>query len=201
MIARSIDAALESRVFDAVLVSTDSDEIAAVAESCGAEVPFRRPAELSGDHAPTLPVVAHAIRWWEQNRSQVDNACCIYATAPFLQPGFLREGLETLRQHDDAEFAFSVTSYAFPIFRALNIPDHGRVQMFWPENEMKRSQDLPEAWHDAGQFYWGRKDAFLSHHGVFGAVSYPVVLPRHLVQDIDTPEDWERAERMFAAKD
>ena len=69
--------------------------------------------------------------------------------------------------------------------------------MVWPENEMKRSQDLPEAWHDAGQFYWGRKNAFLENAGVFSAKSYPVILPRHLVQDIDTPEDWERAERMF----
>jgi pseudaminic acid cytidylyltransferase len=197
MIARSIEAALESGVFDAVVVSTDDDEIASVAESCGAQVPFRRPPELSNDHAATLPVIAHAIRWWEENRQPVDTACCIYATAPFIQAKYLLEGFQILKEKPDAEFAFSVTSYAFPIFRAIKIAGSGQVEMFWPENEMKRSQDLPEAWHDAGQFYWGKKEAFLTHQGVFTARSYPVILPRHLVQDIDTPEDWTRAEQMF----
>ncbi len=200
MISRSIEAALESGVFDVVVVSTDDDEIASVAESCGAQVPFRRPPELSTDHAPTLPVIAHAIRWWVENKAPVELACCIYATAPFLNVDFLRQGLQLLREKSDADFAFSVTSYAFPIFRAIQIAETGKVEMFWPENDMKRSQDLPEAWHDAGQFYWGRMHAFLANQGVFTARSYPVVLPRHLVQDIDTLEDWERAERMFAAR-
>jgi len=197
MIARSIEAALESRVFDAVVVSTDDEEIASVAESCGALAPFRRPPELSNDHAATIPVIAHAIRWWEENRAPVEFACCIYATAPFLRPEFLHEGFRILKEKLDAEFALSVTSYAFPIFRAIQIAESGRVEMFWPENDIKRSQDLPEALHDAGQFYWARKNAFLERQGFFTARSYPVVLPRHLVQDIDTPEDWERAERMF----
>lgn len=199
MIARSIEAALESGVFDAVVVSTDDDEIARVAETCGAQVPFRRPPELSNDQASTLPVIAHALRWWEENELPVEFACCIYATAPFLHVDYLRKGFQLLREQPDADFAFSVTSYAFPIFRAIQIAESGRVRMFWPENELKRSQDLPEAWHDAGQFYWGRKHAFLANQGIFTDRSYPVVLPRHLVQDIDTPEDWERAERMFAA--
>jgi N-acylneuraminate cytidylyltransferase len=197
MISRSIEAALKSAVFDAVVVSTDDEEIASIAESYGAQAPFRRPPELSNDYAPTLPVIAHAIHWWEDNKVHIEFACCIYATAPFLQADSLRRGLQILREKPDAEFAFSVTSYAFPIFRAIQIADSGRVEMFWPENEMKRSQDLPEAWHDAGQFYWGRRDAFLECQGIFTARSYPVVLPRHLVQDIDTLEDWERAERMF----
>ena len=197
MIARSIEAALESGVFDSVVVSTDDEEIATLAESYGAQAPFRRPPELSNDHAATLPVIAHAIRWWEEHRAPVDFSCCIYATAPFLRAEFLREGFRILKEKLDAEFAFSVTSYPFPIVRAIQLGESGRVEMFWPENEMKRSQDLPEAWHDAGQFYWGRKNAFLENAGVFTARSYPVILPRHLVQDIDTPEDWERAERMF----
>lgn len=198
MIARSIEAALESGVFDSVVVSTDDEEIAAVAESCGAQAPFRRPPELSNDRAATIPVIAHAIRWWEENRTPVEFACCIYATAPFLRAEFLSEGFRTLKNKLDAEFAISVTSYAFPIFRAIQLAESGRVEMFWPENDIKRSQDLPEALHDAGQFYWGRKNAFLENEGFFTAKSYPVVLPRHLVQDIDTPEDWERAERMFS---
>lgn len=199
MIAWSIDAALAAKVFDAILVSTDDEEIAAVSEFCGAEAPFRRPAELSNDTAPTLPVIAHAIRWFEEHRGPVQFACCIYATAPSLQASILREGLKTLQAHPDAEFAFSVTSFEFNIVRSLKQNRDGTVSMFWPENELTRSQDLPEAWHDAGQFYWGRKEAFLSHLGFFSARSYPVILPRHLVQDIDTQEDWERAERLFEA--
>ncbi len=199
MIAWSIEAAKAAGVFDAIVVSTDDEEIAAVSESCGATAPFRRPAELANDHAPTLPVIAHAIRWWDEHRAPVEFACCIYATAPFLQPHYVREGLNLLRAHPDAEFAFSVTSYAFPIFRALRRAQDGRVEMFWPENELKRSQDLSEAWHDAGQFYWGRKESTLTRTGVFSARSYTIILPRFLVQDIDTLEDWERAERMFLA--
>jgi N-acylneuraminate cytidylyltransferase len=160
MAARSIEAALESGVFEAVVVSTDDEEIAAVAESCGAQAPFRRPPELSNDHATTLPVIAHAIRWWEEHRAPLEFSCCIYATAPFLRAEFLRKGFRILKEKLDAEFAVSVTSYAFPIFRAIQLGESGQVEMFWPENEMKRSQDLPEALHDAGQFYWGRKNAF-----------------------------------------
>ena len=99
-----------------MVVSTDDEEIAAVAESYGALAPFRRPPELSNDHAATLPVIAHAIRWWEENRAPVEFTCCIYATAPFL-----REGFRILKKKPDAEFAFSVTSYAFPIFRAIQL--------------------------------------------------------------------------------
>lgn len=199
MIAWSIEAVLAAGVFDAVVVSTDDEEIAAVAKSLGAEVPFVRPPELCGDHVATMPVIVHAIRWWEENRGALEYCCCVYATAPFLRPKYLWEGLDILRQQPEAQFAFSVTSYAFPIFRALRITESGCVEMFWPENELKRSQDLPLAWHDAGQFYWGRRDAFLGEKGFFSAKSYPVVLPMHLVQDIDTIEDWGRAEMMFAA--
>jgi N-acylneuraminate cytidylyltransferase len=200
MIAWPISATLDAGIFEAVIVSTDDDEIAAVAKSAGAEVPFIRPAELCDDHTATKPVIAHAIRWWEQNRGPLEFCCCVYATAPFLRPEYIRQGFDILQANPNADFAFSVTSYAFPIFRSLQIAQDGRVRMFWPENELKRSQDLPEAWHDAGQFYWGRRDAFLGDKGFFSGNSYPVVLPRHRVQDIDTLEDWERAEMMFAAR-
>lgn len=201
MIAWSIGAAKDAGVFDAIVVSTDDEEIAQIAEASGAEAPFRRPKELSDDHTPTVPVIAHALRWFEAQRGPVSFACCIYATAPFLRPQYLREGLALLESHDDAQFAFSVTSFAFPIFRSLKKNPDGSVGMFWPEHELTRSQDLPEAWHDAGQFYWGRKEAFYTQNRIFSSRSYAVVLPRHLVQDIDTPEDWTRAERMFSALD
>jgi pseudaminic acid cytidylyltransferase len=199
MIAWPISAILDSGVFDTVIVSTDDDEIAAVASSAGADVPFVRPAELCDDYTATMPVMAHAIRWWEKNRGPLEFCCCVYPTAPFLRPGYIRQGFDILREKSDADFAFSVTTYAFPIFRSLQITQNGFVRMFWPENELKRSQDLPEAWHDAGQFYWGRRDAFLGDKSLFGGNSYPVILPRHSVQDIDTPEDWELAEKMFRA--
>ncbi|MBS0264659.1 MAG: pseudaminic acid cytidylyltransferase [Planctomycetes bacterium] len=199
MIAWSIAAARNSGLFNAVLVSTDDEEIAAVAEEYGAEAPFRRPPHLANDFAPTVPVVVHAMDWFEQNRQPIRFVCCIYPTAPFLQPEYLRDGLKRLETHADADFAFSVTSYAFPIFRALQANADGSVSMFWPENELVRSQDLPAAFHDAGQFYWGRPAAFRQNKGVFSARSFPVVLPRRLVQDIDTPEDWETAEQMFGS--
>ena len=200
MIAWPIAAAQSTRVFDAVLVSTDDEEIAAVAARHGAEVPFRRPPELANDTASTQTVMAHAIRWFEENRGSVEFACCVYATAPFLKPEFLRQGFEVIQAHPDAEFAFGVTSYTFPIFRSLKRNPDGTVSMFWPEHEMTRSQDLPEALHDAGQFYWGRAESFKNSKTALTSRSYPVVLPRRLVQDIDTLEDWELAERLFAVE-
>lgn len=198
MIAWSIEAALQSGCFDRIIVSTDDAEIAAVARQHGAEVPFMRPAELSDDHTGTIPVIRHAIEWCNQQGQRVELACCLYATAPFVRAEDLLRGLATL-QDNDCEYAFSVTSYAFPIQRAVRINADGRVEMFNPEHFNTRSQDLEEAFHDAGQFYWGRSDAWLEGKQIFTPDSLAVMLPRHRVQDIDTPEDWERAEWLFRA--
>lgn len=197
MIAYSIEAAKASGVFDRIVVSTDDEEIMEVARQYGAETPFVRPEELSGDFTATVPVIAHAIKELSKE-SPVTEACCIYATAPFVQPEAIKEGYELLQQHK-ASFAFSVTSFSFPIFRAIKLNDEGRVEMFWPEHYLTRSQDLPEAYHDAGQFYWGTPEAWLEEKPFFAPHSVPVMLPRHMVQDIDTPEDWERAELMYKA--
>lgn len=196
MIAWSIRAAIQSQCFDRVIVSTDDAEIALVAQAHGAEVPFIRPPELSDDHAGTTPVVAHAIQWQNAQGSPASQVCCIYATAPFVKVDDLQRGLQVL-QSTGADYAFSVTSYAFPIQRAIRITPEQRVQMFQPEHFNTRSQDLEEAWHDAGQFYWGQAQAWLAHKPLFSHDAAPVVLPRHRVQDIDTVEDWERAELMF----
>jgi pseudaminic acid cytidylyltransferase len=193
MIAWSIRAALASQCFDRIIVSTDDDEIAKVAQAHGAEVPFVRPAELSDDHTGTISVVAHAIEWQNAHGTAATDVCCLYATAPFVQPSDIAHGYEVLRS-SEADYAFSVTSYAFPIQRAIRITPSQRVQMFQPEHFTTRSQDLEEAWHDAGQFYWGRAHAWLTHQPVFTEAAAPVPLPRYRVQDIDTPEDWERAE-------
>lgn len=196
MIARSIEAALESGCFDRVIVSTDDAEIAEVARQFGAAVPFMRPAELSDDYTGTVPVIRHAIEWFTANGECPDQVCCIYATAPFISEKDIRQGLESLVT-SGSDYAFSVTSYAFPIQRAIRITAQGRVEMFQAEHFNTRSQELEEAFHDAGQFYWGRASAWLEGKALFGLHSAPVILPRHRVQDIDTMEDWERAEWMF----
>lgn len=198
MIAWSIEAALQSGCFERVIVSTDDDEIAEVALRLGAEVPFIRPEELSGDFVATIPVIKHAIQWLNANQIIPDWVCCIYATAPFISANALKNGL-TLIQQQDSDYVFSVTSYAFPIQRAIKLQQNGAVQMFSPEYFSTRSQDLEEAYHDAGQFYWGARTAWLEEKPIFSSESYPVILPRHLVQDIDTQEDWIRAELMFKA--
>lgn len=198
MIAWSIAAAHASGCFDRIIVSTDDDEIAQIAREHGAEVPFVRPPELSDDKTGTIPVIAHAIEWFAQHGVKVEEVCCIYATAPFVRGEDLRTGLDVLQQ-SGSEYAFSVTSYAFPIQRAISVTADQRVCMFYPEHFNTRSQDLAEAFHDAGQFYWGKAEAWLAGKPIFSHEASPVVLPRFRVQDIDTPEDWERAEWMFRA--
>lgn len=198
LIAYSIQAAKASGLFEKIIVSTDDGEIAQIAKEYGADVPFIRPESLSGDIVGTHPVVTHAIEYCQSHYFVPDFTCCIYATAPFLQAAYLQQGLSMLQAAPEQDFAFSVTSFPFPIQRAIKLADKG-VEPFNPDNMAKRSQDLEEAFHDAGQFYWGRTDAFLTGKSVFSKTSIPVILPRHLVQDIDTFEDWIRAELMYQA--
>ncbi|MGV8934441.1 MAG: pseudaminic acid cytidylyltransferase [Gallionellaceae bacterium] len=196
MIAWSIEAALQSACFDQVIVSTDDDEIAEVARQYGAQVPFIRPAELSDDHTGTIPVIRHAIEWFQAQGQAPAQVCCLYATAPFVSVDDLRRGLAVLTD-TGSDYAFAVTSYAFPIQRAIRITPANRAEMFNPEHFNTRSQDLEEAFHDAGQFYWGTAAAWLQERRIFAVNSVPLILPRHRVQDIDTPEDWTRAEWLF----
>ena len=196
MIARSIEAAKAVGIFDRIIVTTDAEEIAVVAKACGAEVPFIRPPELSDDHASTDAVVIHALNWFKNNGIELEYACCLYATAPFVKPEYLRKGLDLLKS-TGASTGFSVTSFPFPIFRGLKINQKGALEMFWPEHRLTRSQDLPEAFHDAGQFYWLNVRKYMKTPALYAPDAVPIILPRHLVQDIDTPEDWARAEFMF----
>ena len=196
IIAYSIEAALKSNCFDQVIVSTDDDEIAEVAKKYGAQVPFLRPDELSNDYAGTIPVIKHAIEWMEDNKSSVENVCCLYATAPFIRPQIISQAYQQLN-NSKADYCFSVTSFVFPIQRAIKIVEKNKVSMFYPEHFNTRSQDLEEAYHDAGQFYWGKAQAFKDELPIFTEVATPYILPRYLVQDIDTPEDWIRAESMY----
>lgn len=193
MIAWSIKAAKMSGLFDHIIVSTDDAEIAEVAKRWGAEVPFMRPDELSNDYAGTTEVIAHATQWAIDQGFDVDAVCCIYATAPFIQKADLKRGWEAL-ESDDWAYAFTVTDFAAPIFRSFKQTADGGIEMFFPEYFSTRSQDLPTALHDAGQFYWGRPKAWLEGKRIFDRHSIPVAIPRWRVQDIDTQEDWERAE-------
>jgi len=198
MIAWSIEAAIQSGCFERVLVSTDDEEIADIARSAGGEVPFARPSELADDHTGTIPVIQHAILWQQENGLPVGDVCCIYATAPFVQPADIARG-QTILNEQDGDYAFSVTTYSFPIQRALRVRKDGGVEMIAPQYMNTRSQDLEEAWHDAGQFYWGRAEAWLAGREIFSPMAAPVIVPRYRVQDIDTEEDWIRAEWMFKA--
>jgi len=193
MIAWSIEAALKSGCFDSVIVSTDDEEIAATAKAAGARVPFIRPAALSDDYTGTVPVIRHAVEWLLNAGEDPKQVCCIYATAPFVSAIDILGGLAVL-EDTGADYAFTVTSYAFPIQRAIRLVPDGRLEMFQPEQFNTRSQDLEEAYHDAGQFYWGNASAWLEGKILFGPHAAPVVLPRYRVQDIDAEEDWIRAE-------
>lgn len=198
MIAWSIETALQSGCFDRVIVSTDDAEIAEVARQWGAEVPFMRPAELADDYTGTTPVIRHSIEWFNARGIYVNEVCCLYATAPFVRTEDIQQGLAVLNKTGSG-YVFAVTNYAFPIQRAIRLTPQGEVEMFHPEHFSTRSQDLEEAYHDAGQFYWGRAEAWLEGRVIFGLQSAPIHLPRYRVQDIDTPQDWIRAEWMFKA--
>jgi len=198
LISYSINAAESTGLFDKIIVSTDSDEVKQVALEYGADVPFIRPKELSDDYTGTRPVTSHAIEYCKTHYFEPEYCCCIYATAPFLQSEYLQQGFQALRSSRDKGFAFSATSFPFPIQRAIRLRDGG-VEPFSADDMGKRSQDLEEAYHDAGQFYWGKTKSYLSADSIFSSKSIPIILPRHLVQDIDTAEDWQRAELMYKA--
>src|SRR5712691_6424178 len=200
MIAWSIDAAKGSGLFDHIIVSTDDAEIAEVAKRWGAEVPFIRGAELSDDHVDLGKVIAHATRWALDHGWPVDALCCILATGPLTNVDDIKKGYRALKSGDWA-YAFSATDFPSPIFRSFFQKPEGGIEMFFPEHYLTRSQDLPVALHDAAQFYWGRTSAWLEHKRVFDSHSVPVIIPRWRVQDIDTEEDWQRAELMFRAQE
>ncbi len=195
IIAWSIETAQQSGLFDQIIVSTDDPEIASVAKQWNATVPFVRPKALSDDYAGTIPVIAHATQWVIDQGLELEAVCCIYATAPLLQIDDLQRGFEAL-QSGNWDYAFTVTEFPSSIFRAFKQMPNGGLEMFFPEHFTTRSQDLPVALHDAGQFYWGRPDAWLKGKRIFDISSKPIIIPRWRVQDIDTPEDWEYAEKL-----
>ena len=195
IIAWSIEVARRARCFERIIVSTDDLDIAQVAQQYGAEIPFLRPQEFSDDLTGTMPVVAHAVEEMRRRYGRYDAVCCIYATAPFVRIQDLRVGQERITA--GWSFAFSATQFPAPVYRSFWKLPTGGVQMLFPEHFQTRSQDLETAYHDAGQFYWGKAEAWASKESLFGPDSAIIEIPRTLAQDIDTEEDWHIAEKMF----
>lgn len=198
IMAYPIEAARESGLFDRIIVSTDDPEIADVARQLGAEVPFLRPAALANDHAPTRAVITHALDFVESQNQKVSEICCVYATAVFVRPDDLRQGLDTLHK-SGCDFVMSVMASAHPIERAYALDAQGRLKMVEPEAALTRTQDLPTVYFDAAQFYWAYDYSYRLNVTINERKSAPLVLPRWRAQDIDDEEDWTRAELLFRA--
>lgn len=198
IIAWSIELAIASKCFDKIIVSTDDAEIADLAKSYGADIPFIRPKILSDDYVGTVPVISHAVKWQIEHDQKPLYVCCIYATAPFIKLSDLQHGLKILKS-SGSEYSFSVTNYAYPIQRSFRIKKNKKIEMLYPKYYNYRSQDLEEAFHDAGQFYWGLSNAWLKKKPLISENASPILIPRERVLDIDTAEDWQMAEKMFRA--
>ncbi|MBV2127865.1 pseudaminic acid cytidylyltransferase [Arsukibacterium indicum] len=196
MLAYPIQTALKSGCFDRIIVSTDDDEIAEIARQYGAEVPATRPAELADDHTGTSAVVRYELSQLLQQGAKISYCCCIYATTPLLSAVMLQQAWQQLSREPALNYVFSAARFSFPIQRALLQTASG-VRPFDSSSIGKRSQDLAPTFHDAGQFYWGRTAAWLDNKAIFADHSKMLILPDHLVQDIDTSEDWHRAELLF----
>ncbi len=197
MIAWAIEYALAASIFDKVIVTTDDEDIAQIARAYGAETPFIRPAELSDDITPTVPVIAHAVESCQAMGWNITYACCIYPCVPFLQIADLIDAFDLIKEND-ANFVYPVTEYVHPIQRAMLQLPGGRMQFFQPEHELTRTQDLVKSYHDAGQFYWGTATAWKAHMKMH-TDGVGMIVPHWRVIDIDNLDDWRRAELMFKA--
>lgn len=197
MIVRTIEAALQSGLFEHVVVSTDDAEVSTIARDAGAATPFARPLSLADDLTPTVPVIAHAVQSCTDLGWPVILACCIYPCVPLLNIDDMARALELILSKD-ADFVYPVTEYAHPIQRAMRRMDSGQMAFFSSEHEMTRTQDLEKCFHDAGQFYWGKASAWLAHKKMHTAgIGMPI--PHWRVVDIDSEDDWQRAELIYQA--
>lgn len=197
LIAWSIIKALESEIFDRVIVSTDDQEIAEISKSFGADVPFMRPDELSDDFSGVLDVINHALQWHRSNEFDVDYACCIFPSAPFINTEDLRAGFEKLTSSRD-QIVMSVCEYSSPIQRAFSLDESHTISPIWPKKIKERTQDLSPKYYDAGQFYWGEEDFLLNRcKALISDQSIGIILPESRVQDIDNINDLFLAEAKF----
>ena len=198
LITWTIEIAVSSGVFSEVIVSTDDPEIARIAEASGASVPFIRPDELANDTATTGAVMAHAVEFVTHAGFAGDDVCCLYPSAIFVTGEDLIRSRELLGSaHEDPQYVMSVVEYPHPIQRALRMDEAGIAIPVSPEFSFTRTQDLEPRFHDAGQFYWGKAEAWLQMLTVFGSAK-AYELPSGSVVDIDTDADWLLAERIHA---
>jgi pseudaminic acid cytidylyltransferase len=195
LISYTVKAAIETDIFDRIIVTTDSEAIAEAAREAGAEVPFMRPAELSDDITPTIPVLLHALNWLQDRDIQIDYFCLMYSN-PFTSAKNILRAFELLKA-ENAVSVIPVTTYAFPIFRSFKINERGSIEFTFPEYVSYRTQDLPEACYDVGQFYWCDGPRFLDKKEILQEKTIPFFVPRYLAQDLDTLEDWEMAEKLY----
>jgi pseudaminic acid cytidylyltransferase len=195
ILARVIEELRAAGSFSEIMVSTEDAEIAAVARASGAAVPFLRSPRNSGDDATTAAVLLEVVAAYEKLGRRFGALCCVYPTAVFVTPALLREGLRLLRE-SQADCVVPVLRYSFPIQRALRV-DGGRLHMFHPEHMNTHSRDLPQAFHDAGQFYWLRTERFLAQKTVYMEDAVPLHIDELQAHDIDTEDDWRIAELKF----
>lgn len=198
MIAWAITTAVKSKLFDNVIVSTDDEEIADIARKWGAETPFTRPVELSDDLTPTVPVIAHAVRFAIESGWDLEYTCCIYPCVPFLQENDLVDAFNLMKKNN-ADFVYPVTEYAHPIQRAMRQLSSGQMQFVNPANELTRTQDLEKTFHDSGQFYWGKSSAWLEQKKMH-TDGLGMSIPNWRVVDIDSMDDWKRAEDLYKVR-
>ncbi len=196
VIAYAIKTAQDSRVFSEIYVSTDDEEIASIAKSFGAQVPRLRTKELSNDFATTLSVIKDEVIKLKLEVGNIQNVCCIYPATPLLESKLLRKGLEIL-ESGDWNYVFPGVQVGAPLERVFTLGTSSEVKMITPEHINTRTQDLPRAFYDAGQFYWGKASAWESGLPIFSSSSTILEMPRDSLVDIDTIEDWHYAERLF----
>jgi pseudaminic acid cytidylyltransferase len=195
IIAYSIEAAMDSGIFEEVMVSTDDLAIADIARKCGAVVPFMRSKETSDDHSTTADVLKEVIRNYYAAGKHFIYACCIYPTAPFITREKLSTAFELLIKCE-ADSVIPVTKFSFPIWRSFKM-ENNKISYNWPEFAPRRSQELPPAYHDCGQFYFFKCDRFLESGKLVTENTYGLEVPESEVQDIDNEEDWKIAEIKF----
>lgn len=197
MLAYSVETAVASGIFDVVMVSTDDDEIADVARKYGAEVPFMRSEATSNDYATTADVLREVLSDYGKCGDEFDTMCCLYPTAPFVQVSELKEASAMIEA--GASSVIPVTSFDFPPLRGFRVGEDGSLEYAFPELAQTRSQDLPEMVHDCGRFYFAKVASFHETGGFITNNTRFLRIPSRLVQDIDTPEDWELAEQKYRA--
>jgi len=196
ILAYSIEAALTSGLFDEVMVSSDDEEILQLARTLGAATPFTRSAGTSNDTATTADVLLEVLSEYRRRGDEFESLCCIYPTAPFVSAAKLQQA-EALLRSSVADAVVPVVAFSFPIWRSFKI-DAGRLAFNWPENALRRSQDLPKAYHDCGQFYFVRTEPFLAQRRLIMDHTVPMIVPEEEAQDIDTEDDWKIAEIKYS---